>query len=74
VTTCESELPAKALVFDRELIRHVYALRTAHGNPAHDEVWDGTLVLFPIPDLEHRAFALSFALASRSCETSAVFA
>jgi Uma2 family endonuclease len=74
VTTCESELPAKALVFDRELIRHVYALRTAHGNPAHDEVWDGTLVLFPIPDLEHRALALSFALASRSCETSAVFA
>lgn len=58
-----AELPAKALLFDRELVEHVYALRTAHGNPAHDEVWDGTLVLFPLPDNEHRALAMTFALA-----------
>lgn len=63
----EGNLPAKALVLDREFVREVYALRTRHGNPPHDEVWAGALVLNPLPDNEHRRLCLEFALAFRAC-------
>jgi Uma2 family endonuclease len=64
-------LPARALILDRELIRHVYAIRTAHGNRPHDEVWDGMLVLYAPPDNEHQELrgALSFAIQAARIET-----
>jgi Uma2 family endonuclease len=50
----DDKLPARAMILDRELIRRAYAIRTAHGNLPHDEVWDGLLVLYPLPDNEHQ--------------------
>ena len=50
----DDKIPGRALILDPYLIRRAYAIRTAHDNPPHDEVWDGTLVLYPLPDNEHQ--------------------
>ena len=68
----EDELPARALIFDRELIRIAYAARTRHGNAPHDEVWAGTLVLYPLPDNEHRRLCLDIALPLNHCAPGGV--
>ena len=67
-------IPARALILDRELIRRIYASRTAHGNKPHDEVWNGTLVLYAPPDNEHQELrgAITFALRDSRIE-EAVF-
>lgn len=58
-------LPGCALILDDYLVRKVYDIRSAHGNPPHDEVWEGFLILKPLPDNEHQEIQgeLLFALA-----------
>ena len=63
----DDELPARALVLDRDLIRIAYAARTRHGNAPHDEVWDGMLVLNPLPNNEHRRLVMAFCEAFTGC-------
>jgi len=59
-------LPVQALILDRELIQRIYADRTAHGNSPHDEVWDGLLVLFSLPNNCHRELVSSLSVAFES--------
>ncbi len=63
----DDELPVRALILDRDLICIVYAARTRHGNAPHDEVWDGMLVLNPLPNIEHRQLVMSFSVAFTGC-------
>jgi Uma2 family endonuclease len=58
-------LPGCALILDEYLVRKVYDIRSTHGNPPHDEVWEGFLILKPLPDDEHQCIQteLLFALA-----------
>lgn len=67
------QLPARALLLDRDLIQSVYAQRTAHGNPPHDEVWDGMLVLFPLPDNQHRELVVWLGCAFLATVSDGVF-
>ncbi len=56
-------LPAKAIVFGRESVRSLYQARTRYGNAPHDEMWNGTLVLYEPPDNEHQAIRAGLAFA-----------
>ncbi|MCI0703422.1 MAG: Uma2 family endonuclease [Planctomycetia bacterium] len=58
----DDKLPVRALILDRELIQRVYSARTAHGNSPHDEVWDGTLILYALPDNEHQQLRSTLAV------------
>jgi Uma2 family endonuclease len=62
------------MILDRELIREIYATRTRHGNPPHDEVWAGTLVLYAPPDNEHQLVRGVLAVALRSLTSADVMA
>lgn len=68
----DDQLPARALILDRELIRIAYAARTRHGNAPHDEMWAGTLVLYALPDNEHQRLRVEIALPLNHCAVGSV--
>jgi Uma2 family endonuclease len=68
----DDKLPHRALILDEHLIKLAYDYRTRFGNPPYDEVWDGLLVLFPLPDNEHQEIRGRFCMPFHEIESKYV--
>ncbi|HEY1190352.1 MAG TPA: Uma2 family endonuclease [Gemmata sp.] len=50
------------VIYDPLYEQHVRAVRSAQSPGARDEVWDGVLVMPPLPNIEHQILATDLAL------------
>ena len=63
----KQNMPGCALILDEYLVQEAYGIRSAHGNPPHDEVWEGLLILKPLPDNQHQSILARIQMPIMDC-------
>ena len=63
----KQNMPGCALILDEYLVQEAYDIRSAHGNPPHDEVWEGLLILKPLPDNQHQSILARIQMPIMDC-------